>query len=327
MSQENTPREVKMVAFNSIFFPEDENARSNPKKIEELADSIRQAGGLLEPIGVSNGGEGDKPYEAQYGFRRGLALKLLRWGDKPVPVIIVPKDKKTEFNLIENIHREDLPTIDLAQRLRDMEAGEAPGAVGKKWSKQELAKLLGKKSATHVGNLIRAINKCNRSAKDAWRKYNTPTSIVFHWAGLDDDAQESAVAAYKKEQDRIKERAEKLAGKEGGGGEGDGEGGSKTRGNKEGEDSGPTPMVKGKKAAELETAKAILEWKIAEGVIKDKAEVAEAMGQIMLIRHILGDIARFPSISAAERKAYGKWCKAQEDAATAEAEGEEEGEE
>lgn len=320
---------VLMVPFNQIEFPEDENARGELKNIPELAECIKLTGGLLEPIGVTNGGTGDKPYRAAYGFRRGAALKLLRWGDKEVPVVIGTEERRTEFNLIENIHREDLTSYDLAQRLHDMEAGEAPGAVGRVYTKIELAKIIGKKPA-HVGNLIRAWKQCGKDAKKAWKKFNAPTTVVIHWAGIKDEkAQDAAVAAWVAEQDRIKARQDKLLGKKSGGGDGDGEEeGGKSRGKKgeDEEDSGPTPLVKGKKLAELETAKAILEWKIAEGHIKAKEDLAVANAEIALLRYMIGEIARFPAFSAQDKKEYGKWLKAQEEAAEG-ADEEEEGEE
>jgi ParB/RepB/Spo0J family partition protein len=315
---EHAAMSVLMVPFNQIEFPEDENARGKLKNISELAESIKLAGGLLEPIGVTNGGTGDKPYRASYGYRRGAALKLLHWGSKEIPVVIVPDEKKTEFNLVENIHREGLSSYDLAQRLRDMEAGEAPGAVDRKYTKAELAKILGK-STTHVGNLIRAINNCGKDAKAAWKKYDAPTTVVFHWAGMKDEKeQEAAVAAFVAEQDRIAAREKALAG-----GETPKEPKKRSKADEDVVD-GPEPLVKGKKATELETAQAILQWKLDTGVIKSKEEVAEAQGQILLIRYMLGDLARFPSINNADKKDYGKWLKAQEEASKPKGEDEEE---
>lgn len=303
MTQEHA-QQIKMVPFNQIDFG-DLNSRSDLKKIDEMADSIKLVGGLLEPIGVINGGEGDKPYTATYGFRRGAALKQLRWGDKLVPVVIGTQEKALEANLIENICREDLPSIDVAQRLRDMEAGDAPGST-KKYTKAELAKIINR-SVAHVGNLIRAINNCGKNARNAWRKYNAPTTVVFFWAGLKDEAeQDKAVAKFVAEQERIKKRAAALAGK--GGGEGGGEGGGgRTRATEEGD--GPKPLVKGRKAVELETFKNIIEWKLASGQIKGVADVAAAEAEVRVLRFMLGDLAKYPSISAAEKKEYNKFLE------------------
>ncbi len=301
--------DVKMVPFNQVDFDAENNARRELKDIDELAESIKFTGHLLEPIGVSNGGTGDKPYKAEYGFRRGAALKKLRWGDKLIPVVMVSKEKATEANLIENVCRKDLPTIDVAQRLRDMEAGEAPGAFGRKYTKAELAKIVNR-SVAHVGNLIRAVNNCGKAAKDAWRKYEAPTTVVFYWASLKDEAeQDKAVAKFIAEQERIKERTKALSGKEGGDGESEG-GGRRSRSDEE-EDDGPKPLVKGKKATELENLKNIIEWKLATGQIKGVGDTAAAEAEVRVLRYMLGEIARYPSISAAEKKEYKKFCDEQ----------------
>ena len=305
--------EVKMVPFSSIEINEEENARSELKDIDKLAENIKEHG-LLEPLGVTNGGSGDKPYRLRFGSRRAAALKKLKWGDAPVAVTIVPAEDSILTNLMENLQRQDLPTIDLAQRLHDLEAGEAPGTDGKKYTKVELAKIINR-SQSHVGNLIRAIKNLGADARRVWRSKDVPTTVVFAWAGMDEEAQSAAVAAYKEEQERIDARISALAGKE----EAAESGGKKKRKKDKGED-GPQPLVKGKNATQLETNAAILNWKIEQGIVKSKEEVAEAMGQIMLIRFLLGDLARFPSISASERKDYAKWLKEQQ----AEVEGEEE---
>jgi ParB family chromosome partitioning protein len=310
--------EYKQIPFNQIESNEEENARHDLKDIDKLAENIKEYG-LLEPIGVTNGGGEDKPFKVRYGNRRFAALKKLRWGDKLVAVAVIPSEDSILANLIENIHRHDLPAVDLAQRLHDLESGDAPGTDGKKYSKAELAKMLNK-SQSHVGNLIRAIKNLTGEARKVWRAKDVPTTVIFAWAGMSEEEQSAAVAAYLEEQKRIEARMANLATT--GDPDDDGAPEPRKRGKKD-EDEGPKALVKGKTATQMETNAAILQWKIDSGVVKAKDEVAEANGQILLIRFLLGDLARFPSISAAERKEYNKWVEAQQ----AEAEGEDENEE
>lgn len=309
--------EMKMVPFSQITPKEDENARQKLTEIDQLAANIAEHG-LLEPLGVVNGGPEETPYKVRYGSRRYAALAKLKWGDRLVPVIIHKQEDSILKNVIENVWRQDLPACDLAQRLHDLESGDAPGSDGKKYTKAELAKLIGK-STTHVSNLIRSIKNLSAKARKVWRDKDVPTTVIFSWAGMEPEEQSAAVEAYLEEQKRIQARLTNLA--ETGDPDDDGEPPPRRRKKKEEDDH--KPLVKGKVLTAMETNKAIIEWKLETGQIKAKEEVAAAHAEINLIRHLIGDMVRYPSISAAERKEYAKWLEAQ----NAAAEGDEEGEE
>lgn len=95
-----------------------DNVRSELGDLDELAASIR-AVGILEPVVVTRNGKG---YELVLGHRRLKAAKLA--GLKSVPAIVrdVVPEARTELQLIENLHRADLPPLDEArgyQRLVD----------------------------------------------------------------------------------------------------------------------------------------------------------------------------------------------------------------
>lgn len=97
-----------------------EDVRPNPfqprtkfddQTIDELAQSIKETG-IVQPILVVP--EGDH-YMIIVGERRWRAAQ--RAGLRKVPVLIrnIPKDKQLEISLIENIHREELNALEIAQ--------------------------------------------------------------------------------------------------------------------------------------------------------------------------------------------------------------------
>jgi ParB/RepB/Spo0J family partition protein len=299
------------VPFNSIYNPEDENARSKLHNIPQLAESIKLEG-LLQGLTVEPNQDPETntkfPYRLRAGGRRHAALTLLRWGCKPVPVNVVSPEDGLIKNLVENIQREDLPTIDVAQRLHDMEAGEAPGCT-KKYTKKELATRLGM-SLSHVSNLIRAHKNLTSDAKKLWRKHNIPTTTVFAWSALEEADQEKATTKWVADQEKAAERA--AAASEAGDTK------KKPRKSRGEEPEASKALVKGKKATQLESYKAVLEWKLETGALKGAAEKEAAVRQIDTLRFMLGDLARFPAVSAADLKDHAKWCaeqvKAEEEA-------------
>lgn len=103
-------------------------------KLDELAQSIRSSG-VIQPIVVRRRGQG--AYEIVAGERRWRAAQ--RAGLLKVPVVIrdVRDDKRLELALIENVQREDLGPVEVAQayrRLADefhLTQEAIAGAVGK----------------------------------------------------------------------------------------------------------------------------------------------------------------------------------------------------
>jgi len=178
--------ETKSVPFNTIEAPEEENVRQGElEDIPALADLIKEQG-LLQNLVVTNGGKGDRPYRVVAGFRRYAALKLLKWGDKPVGITLVAPAGRVIKNLIENIGRQEVKAADLAQRLHDLERGDYPvekGETARKYTKEELATQLGL-SASHVTNLIRAHANLADPLRKAWQKHDLPQNLVFKCAGL-----------------------------------------------------------------------------------------------------------------------------------------------
>jgi ParB family chromosome partitioning protein len=113
--------------------------------LQSLAMSIREVG-ILQPVVVRKVGSG---YELIAGERRLRAAKLA--GLATVPVILRESDDAESLReaLIENIHREDLNPIELAEAFREL--------LEELGLKQEtLAERLGV-SRSHVANTIRLL--------------------------------------------------------------------------------------------------------------------------------------------------------------------------
>jgi len=82
------------------------------KKIQELASSIKK-NGLIQPIAVRPGKKDE--YEIVAGERRWLAAQKAGLHQVPVVVLNLNDTQSLELAIIENIHREDLNSIEEAK--------------------------------------------------------------------------------------------------------------------------------------------------------------------------------------------------------------------
>jgi ParB family chromosome partitioning protein len=126
--------------------PKQPRTRWDDEALAELAASIREVG-ILQPIvvrGTSGGG-----YELVAGERRLRAAKLA--GLATVPVVLRDSDDSDLLReaLIENIHREDLGPIELAEAFRQLLED-----LGLK--QEDLAERVGV-SRSHIANTIRLL--------------------------------------------------------------------------------------------------------------------------------------------------------------------------
>ena len=115
------------------------------KKLEELADSVREHG-VIQPIIVEKSESG---YHIVAGERRWRAAKKV--GLKTMPAIIkdYTESKRKQVALIENIQREDLNVMEVARALKElMDLDE--------YSVSEVAKVTGK-SQSAVSNIVRLL--------------------------------------------------------------------------------------------------------------------------------------------------------------------------
>jgi ParB/RepB/Spo0J family partition protein len=83
--------------------------------LKELADSIRELGGLINPLTVRAKGEGR--YEIIAGERRWRAVKLAELTQVPVVVVKATDRQARIMGLIENLQRERLNAMDRAMAL------------------------------------------------------------------------------------------------------------------------------------------------------------------------------------------------------------------
>ncbi len=125
--------------------PKQPRSRFDDETLAELAASIREVG-ILQPIVVRRTGRG---YEVVTGERRLRAAKLA--GMATVPVVLRDSDDSDLLReaLIENIHREDLNPIELAEAFRQL-----LDELGLK--QEELADRVGV-SRSHIANTIRLL--------------------------------------------------------------------------------------------------------------------------------------------------------------------------
>jgi ParB family transcriptional regulator, chromosome partitioning protein len=121
--------------------------------IEGLARSIRESG-IVQPVVVV---PEEDHYKIIVGERRWRAAQ--KAGLKKIPVLIrnVPKEKQLEISLIENIHREELNPLEIAQAYQRL-------IEEQKYTQQELAEKVGM-DRTSVTNYLRLL-KLPREIQD-----------------------------------------------------------------------------------------------------------------------------------------------------------------
>ena len=125
--------------------PKQPRSHFDDESLAELAASIKEVG-ILQPLVVRRSGSG---YEVVTGERRLRAAKLA--GMATVPVVLRESEDSDLLReaLIENIHREDLDPIELAEAFRQL-----LDELGLK--QEELADRVGV-SRSHIANTIRLL--------------------------------------------------------------------------------------------------------------------------------------------------------------------------
>ncbi len=119
------------------------------ESLQELAESIKSHG-LLQPVVVIEDLDG---YVLIAGERRLRASKIAGLSKIKAVVAEIDKAKFREFALIENIQREDLKPLDLAQSYKELI--EEYGIT-----QEQLASIV-KKSRTHITNTLRLLGLCD----------------------------------------------------------------------------------------------------------------------------------------------------------------------
>lgn len=117
----------------------------DPQALEELSQSIREHG-IIQPLVARRSIKG---YELVAGERRLRAAKLANMSKVPVVLRNFTDDQLMEIGLIENLQREDLNAIEVAQAYEKLIKRFS-------WTQEELAIRVGK-SRPHVANFLRLL--------------------------------------------------------------------------------------------------------------------------------------------------------------------------
>jgi ParB family transcriptional regulator, chromosome partitioning protein len=108
---EPTGKKVVKIEIASIRRnPHQPRMKINEEKLTELAESIKEKG-IIQPIIVRKTDDG---YELIAGERRTLAAKRAGFDMVPAIVYSISNEESLEFALIENIQRDDLNAMELA---------------------------------------------------------------------------------------------------------------------------------------------------------------------------------------------------------------------
>ena len=161
----------------SSIKPNEEQPRKrfDEKRLAELAESIKQYG-IIQPILVKK--ESDF-YRIVAGERRFRAAQMA--GLKQVPVTIFKGEEEYQVSLIENLQREDLNPIEIAEAYNEL-------MERFNYTQDELSKKVGK-SRSEVSNSMRLLNLCEK-VKDLVRRGELSTGQVRPLAVLSHDEQE-----------------------------------------------------------------------------------------------------------------------------------------
>ncbi len=146
-NQELLETVVRDIAIDDIDPNSDQPRREFDKEaLEQLADSIREAGVLSPILVVENG----MRYRIVAGERRYRASRLAGLSSVPCIVRSMTNEQQMEAALIENLQREDLNPIEEAYAIRSLmqECG---------YTQEQASKKLGK-SRPAVANALRLLN-------------------------------------------------------------------------------------------------------------------------------------------------------------------------
>lgn len=175
------PRIVEIDLVNLHRNPQQPRQFFDEKALRELADSIQEKG-LLQPIVVRTDGEieGRQQYMVVAGERRFRAHQLL---DKPTIAAIVTEGDTEEIALIENMQREDLKPLELAEALsRLIETHQ--------YTHEVAAKMLGK--ARNTLTQLLSLNRLDPKIKAECPTSDISKSVLIELAKMPPEEQLAA---------------------------------------------------------------------------------------------------------------------------------------
>jgi len=152
----------------------------NEESLQELAESIKNDG-LLQPIVVTEDIDG---YILIAGERRFRASKLAKLKEIRAIVLNIDEHKMRQFALIENIQREELNSVELAEAYNEL-------LKLHEITHEELSAII-HKSRAHITNTLRLLQLSKRT-KQALIEQKISAGHAKILVGLDDRQQEVIV--------------------------------------------------------------------------------------------------------------------------------------
>lgn len=151
--------------------------------ILELARSI-ETNGLLQPITVRRR---DGGYQLVAGERRWRAVRQLGWETIPAIVQVMADDSFRKFQMIENVVRRQLNSLEMALGLKQM--------LNEGMSPKEVAEALGK-DAGYV-TWITSILNCREQGLHLLKLGQITVWVAWHLARLSDNGQQLALRIFQ----------------------------------------------------------------------------------------------------------------------------------
>ncbi|HEY0172362.1 MAG TPA: ParB/RepB/Spo0J family partition protein, partial [Pyrinomonadaceae bacterium] len=163
--------------------------RFKRSKLLGLADSIRAAGGLIQPLivrGISDPARPGKQYEVVAGERRYRAAELAELAEVPCVVTTLGEADALQVQLIENLQREGLHPLDEARSFLRLKKESELDVI-------EIALRVGK-PAREVARTL-ALNDLIKEGKQDYRKGRITLGHALEICVLTPEVQRRALAA------------------------------------------------------------------------------------------------------------------------------------
>lgn len=178
---------IQQISLNDIEVVSNTRTEFNENKLKELALSIK-TNGVIQPVVVKQQDNGK--FRLICGERRYRASLLACKSEIPARVMDIPEDKILQFQVVENLQRDNVSTMDevraIVKMVKELGMTEA-----------EISKAIGK-SSSHIFNQI-AISKSAPEVQEALEKNQIYRQVAIVIARLDADKQVIAVNALKRD--------------------------------------------------------------------------------------------------------------------------------
>ena len=194
MNTDTTEPNVKRFALDKIYVEGNAREDFDPDKLQELAESIKDTKGSLQPLLGTLMPDGRVKLIA--GNRRWLATGMA--GFDSVEVKLMPVVTRKEFlkwNLVENVQREDLKPLEKSKRIKEMLELTDEDSGLPVYNRASLAHEIGL-SAESIGkfeNLLKAPEKVQKAVNEDGLDYTVGALIGSLPAGLHDRAQKEMI--------------------------------------------------------------------------------------------------------------------------------------